>query len=173
MKKFTRFAKNAIVSLTCILLFSWTYYYLFLYHYVTSNPLTISLFSFVSLVLNYLPIAALLLLFALLWVREPKFKKLHTELTIFLLVLLLLNFTISLYSSHEMVITEECLVTKLQPKKNLCLVTKENDNDKIKLHCNHRFLSVLEQGETFSITYIYNDLLKKSTPTIIQVISMA
>lgn len=169
MKNFTRFAKNAIVILTCILLFSWPYYYLFLYHYVTSNPFTLSLFSFVSLVLNYLPIAALLLLFALLWVRKPKFRKLHTELTIFLTVLLLLNLLISFYSSHEMVITEDCLVTKLQYKKNLCLVTKGNDDDKLKLHCNHRFLSILEQGETFSITYIYNDLLQGSTPTIIQV----
>ena len=154
MKQYTKFSKRASILFTASLLFSWIYYYLFLYAYLPDNSFTTSLFSFARVLLIGVPILTVLLLLSLLCIRKPKFRKLQTEISIFLAVLFLFNLFASIYNSHDYVITGQFTVDELLQKGDSFYVLVTSDHTSQLLHCKSVDFKKLQANNTYLITYL-------------------
>ena len=173
MKQYTKFSKRASILFTASLLFSWIYYYLFLYAYLPDNSFTTSLYSFAQVLLLGVPILTVILLLSLLCIRKPKFRKLNTEISIFLAILFLLNLFTSIYSSHDYVVTGPFTVEELLQKDDSFYVLVTSDHTSQLLHCKAIHFKQLQSNNTYLITYLGNDLTTKVIPTITSVDSLS
>lgn len=172
MKQYTKFSKHTSILFATSLLFSWIYYYLFLYAYLPDNSFTTSLYSFAKILLIGVPILTVLLLLSLLCIRKPKFRKLHTEISIFLAVMFLVNLFISIYSSHDYIVTGSFKVEELLQKEDSFYVLVTSDHTSQMLHCKATHFKQLKTNNTYLITYLGNDLTTAVVPTITSVDSL-
>jgi len=169
MRSFTKFTMRFTVLLTLLLAVSWILYYLILYLYLPKDKTTESLHAWITIVLTVLPILILVLLFSLLLIRKPKFTKLHRNLSIYLTFLFLLNFMISIYDSHNQIITTNAIVSDFGTNEKPGYVIVKTPEKTIKLTCKKDDYHKLSPNTSYTIQYITNDLFTQMTPVIIQI----
>lgn len=169
MKGYSRFAKHSSIVLTLLLALAWLYYYLSLYAYLPDHHWANSFLLFVKLLLSVIPILILLLLFSLLWIRKPRFRRLNTNISVYLTILFLLNLALSIYNSHHYTVTGCFVVTNLTQENTSCFVTISEEDTPTKLHCKLSDYRGLTTGESYTIRYLGNDLLKQTPPMILQI----
>lgn len=169
MKGFTRFAMRVTILLTFLEAVSWILYYLMLYVYLPKNETTQSLHALITILLTVLPILNLLLLFSLLLVKKPKFQKLHTSLTVYLCLIFILNFLVSIYDSHNHLITTKAMVSDFGKTTNAGYVVVITPEKTLRLSCRKEFYSLLSPNTSYTIQYITNDLFEPLDPSIIQI----